>query len=84
MKTLDPQWIEELRRQTAEDILYYPMQCKMEKLELRYLAFRSTLPPDERALLDEYHHLQKQMEVCLTRMAYNAGVSHGHKLSKHS
>ena len=68
MKTLDTQWIEELRRQTAEDIL----------------AFRSTLPPDERALLDEYHHLQKQMEVCLTRMAYNAGVSHGHKLSKHS
>ena len=79
MKTLDTQWVEELRQQTAEDILYYPMQTKMEELERRYLAFRRTLPPEEKALLDEYHHLQKRMEVCLTRIAYNAGVSHGRK-----
>ena len=60
MKTLDTQWVEELRQQTAEDILYYPMQRKMEELEQHYLAFRSTLSAEERALLDEYHLLQKK------------------------
>lgn len=82
MKTLDTQWVEELRRQATEDILYYPMQRKMEELEQRYLVFRSTLLPEERALLDEFHRLQKQMEVCLTRIAYNTGVSHGQKSPK--
>lgn len=76
MKTLDTQWVEELRQQTTEDILYYPMQRKMEELEQHYLAFRSTLSAEERALLDEYHLLQKKMEVCITRISYQLGRNH--------
>ena len=79
METFAPAWVEELQRQTTENMMYWQLNQQMQLLEPKFLQWRSNLEPEERQLLDAYLSLQKRLEVSLTNVAYSVGLAHGQK-----
>ena len=79
MDTVDAQWVKELQEQIAKGTLYWQLDQQMVTAGCRYEAVRQGLSKEQREILDEFIHLRKQLEICMTRTAYMIGVEHGRK-----
>lgn len=77
MNNLDLEWIEELRQQLSNHILYAPLEDLRVELEPAFQQAMESLPPEKRRDIEQYLRVKQKLDIQLTHMAYGIGLQAG-------
>ena len=82
MRDFDTEWVEELKQQTENHMLYAPLDKVCNDLEKEYEKILQELPEEKRAAILQYVNALNKKNIQLTTQSYLMGIQVGERRSK--
>jgi len=82
MRDFDTEWVEELKRQTQNHMLYAPLEEECKELEKAYEKILQELSKEKRAAITQYISTLNKKNIQLTTLSYLMGIQVGERRSK--
>ena len=79
MHDFDAEWVEELKHQTENHIIYDPLDKTCRELEKSYENILQQLPEEKRTIIAQYITALNKKNIQLTTLSYLMGIQVGER-----